>query len=141
MGPGRAGSGGVRERALGSPTHPLAHRGAWRRKTGRGGSAPPLVASKCQMTNVHVHSAQCTAAPCSLLLAPSLLNEMVAVRNKPRCKERRPSPERLRPKPKQGAAEMDAQSAKQGAAELLACFFLGPVPVRKEEDALQSARD
>jgi hypothetical protein len=102
---------------------------------------PCLVASKCQMANVHVHSAQCTAAPCSLLLAPSLLNEMVAVRNKPRCKERRPSPERLRPKPKQGAAEMDAQSAKQGAAELLACFFLGPVPVRKEEDALQSARD
>jgi hypothetical protein len=37
-----AGAGGVRERALGSPTHPLAHRGAWRRKTGRGGSAPPL---------------------------------------------------------------------------------------------------
>jgi hypothetical protein len=34
--------GGVRERALGSPTHPLAHGGAWRRKTGRGGSAPPL---------------------------------------------------------------------------------------------------
>jgi hypothetical protein len=34
--------GGVRERALGSPTHPLAHRGAWRRKTGRGSSAPPL---------------------------------------------------------------------------------------------------
>ena len=28
--------GGVRERALGSPTHPLAHRGAWRRKTGSG---------------------------------------------------------------------------------------------------------
>jgi hypothetical protein len=35
--------GGVRERALGSPTHPLAHRGAWRRKTGRGSSAPPLL--------------------------------------------------------------------------------------------------
>jgi hypothetical protein len=34
--------GGDRERALGSPTHPLAHRGAWRRKTGRGSSAPPL---------------------------------------------------------------------------------------------------
>jgi hypothetical protein len=34
--------GGVRERALGSPTHPQAHRGAWRRKTGRGSSAPPL---------------------------------------------------------------------------------------------------
>jgi hypothetical protein len=35
--------GGVRERALGSPAHPLAHRGAWRRKTGRGSSAPPLL--------------------------------------------------------------------------------------------------
>jgi hypothetical protein len=34
--------GGVRERALGSPTHPLAHRGAWRRRAGRGSSAPPL---------------------------------------------------------------------------------------------------
>jgi hypothetical protein len=34
--------GGVRERALGSQTHPLlAHRGAWRRRAGRGGSAPP----------------------------------------------------------------------------------------------------
>ena len=38
--------GGVRERALGSPTHPLAHRGAWRRKTGRGSSAPPLLCWK-----------------------------------------------------------------------------------------------
>jgi hypothetical protein len=38
------GAGGVRERAPGSPTRPLAHRGAWRRKTGRGGSAPPLLA-------------------------------------------------------------------------------------------------
>jgi hypothetical protein len=35
--------GGVRERALGSPTHPLAQRGAWRRRAGRGSSAPPLV--------------------------------------------------------------------------------------------------
>jgi hypothetical protein len=35
--------GGVRERALGSPTRPLAHRGAWRRRAGRGGSAPPLL--------------------------------------------------------------------------------------------------
>jgi hypothetical protein len=35
--------GGAREQALGSPTHPLAHRGAWRRKTGRGSSAPPLL--------------------------------------------------------------------------------------------------
>jgi hypothetical protein len=35
--------GGVRERALGSPTHPLAHRGAMRGKTGRGSGAPPLV--------------------------------------------------------------------------------------------------
>ena len=26
--------GGVRERAPGSPTHPLAHRGAWRRRVG-----------------------------------------------------------------------------------------------------------
>jgi hypothetical protein len=34
--------GGVRERALGSPTHPLVHRGAWRRRAGRGSSAPPL---------------------------------------------------------------------------------------------------
>jgi hypothetical protein len=34
--------GGVRERALGSPTHPLAHRGACRRRAGRGSSAPPL---------------------------------------------------------------------------------------------------
>jgi hypothetical protein len=34
--------GGVRERALGSPTHSLAHRGAWRRRAGRGSSAPPL---------------------------------------------------------------------------------------------------
>jgi hypothetical protein len=34
----------ARERALGSPTHHLAHRGAWRRRAGRGGgSAPPLV--------------------------------------------------------------------------------------------------
>jgi hypothetical protein len=32
----------VRERALGSPTHLLAHRRAWRRRTGRGSSAPPL---------------------------------------------------------------------------------------------------
>jgi hypothetical protein len=37
--------GGVRERALGSPTHPLAHRGAWRRRAGRGSSAPPLLAA------------------------------------------------------------------------------------------------
>jgi hypothetical protein len=29
--------------ALGSPTHPLAHRGAWRRRAGRGSSAPPLL--------------------------------------------------------------------------------------------------
>jgi hypothetical protein len=29
--------GGVRERALGSPTHPLAHRGAWRRRAGSPG--------------------------------------------------------------------------------------------------------
>jgi hypothetical protein len=35
--------GGVRERALGSPNHPLAHRGAWRRRAGRGSSAPPLL--------------------------------------------------------------------------------------------------
>jgi hypothetical protein len=35
--------GGVRKRALGSPTHPLARRGAWRRRAGRGSSAPPLV--------------------------------------------------------------------------------------------------
>jgi hypothetical protein len=37
-----AGVGGVRERALGSPTRPPAHRGAWRRGAGRGSSAPPL---------------------------------------------------------------------------------------------------
>jgi hypothetical protein len=45
MGPRWAGSGPhepVRERALGSPTHPLAHRGALRRRAGRGSSAPPL---------------------------------------------------------------------------------------------------
>jgi hypothetical protein len=34
--------GGVRERALGPPTHPLAHRGAWRRRAGRVSSEPPL---------------------------------------------------------------------------------------------------
>jgi hypothetical protein len=34
--------GGVRERAPGSPTHPLAHRGALRRRAGRESSAPPL---------------------------------------------------------------------------------------------------
>jgi hypothetical protein len=34
--------GEARERALGSPTHPLAHRSAWRHRAGRGGSAPPL---------------------------------------------------------------------------------------------------
>jgi hypothetical protein len=37
--------GGVRERAPGSPTHPLTHRGAWRRRAGRGSSAPPLAIS------------------------------------------------------------------------------------------------
>jgi hypothetical protein len=35
--------GGVRERALRSPTHPLAHRGAWRHRAGRGSSAPPVL--------------------------------------------------------------------------------------------------
>jgi hypothetical protein len=35
-----AGSGGG---GLGAPTHPLAHRGAWRRRAGRGSSAPPLL--------------------------------------------------------------------------------------------------
>jgi hypothetical protein len=39
--------GGVRERALGPPTHPLAHRGAWRRRAGRGSSAPPLTKGMC----------------------------------------------------------------------------------------------
>jgi hypothetical protein len=34
--------GGVRGRAPGSPTHRLAHPGAWRRRAGRGSSAPPL---------------------------------------------------------------------------------------------------
>jgi hypothetical protein len=34
--------GGVRERAMGSPAHPLTHRGAWLRRAGRGSSAPPL---------------------------------------------------------------------------------------------------
>jgi hypothetical protein len=35
--------GGARERALGPPTHPLAHRGAWRRRAGRESPAPPLL--------------------------------------------------------------------------------------------------
>jgi hypothetical protein len=34
--------GEVWERALGSPTHPLVHRGAWRCRAGRGSSAPPF---------------------------------------------------------------------------------------------------
>jgi hypothetical protein len=49
--------GGVRERALGSPTHPLAHRGAWRRRAGRGSSvlctdltlAPYAAAARCAL--------------------------------------------------------------------------------------------
>ena len=66
--------GGVRERALGSPTHPLAHRGAWRRKTGRGSSAPPLLVpqppkpefSRLNTHNGATHRSKCparTAAP------------------------------------------------------------------------------
>jgi hypothetical protein len=44
-------AGGVRERDLGSPTHPLAHRGAWRRRAGRGSSAPPLRGGKSVIKN------------------------------------------------------------------------------------------
>jgi hypothetical protein len=42
---GAEGGREVRERPLGPPTHPLAHRGAWRRRAGRGSSAPPLLPS------------------------------------------------------------------------------------------------
>jgi hypothetical protein len=42
--------GGVRERAPGSPTHPLAHRGAWRHRAGRGSSAPPLMQVKVKQS-------------------------------------------------------------------------------------------
>jgi hypothetical protein len=46
-------AGGVRERALRSPTHPLAHRGAWRRRAGRGSSAPPLTSDLSIMPSLN----------------------------------------------------------------------------------------
>jgi hypothetical protein len=47
----------IRERALPPPTHPLAHRGAWRRRAGRGSSAPPLgLGHREDAPRAHSHS-------------------------------------------------------------------------------------
>jgi hypothetical protein len=51
--------GEVLERALGSPTHPLAHRGAWRRRTGRGGSAPPSLRRPPPRQIAAIYAMQC----------------------------------------------------------------------------------
>jgi hypothetical protein len=47
--------GEVRERAPGSTTHPLVHRGAWRRRAGRGSSAPPCLTTPAPATPATGH--------------------------------------------------------------------------------------